>query len=230
MLNSAWPSFYWQLFDWYDVPTAGYFGVKNACAPVQLIYNYGTREVVAVNDAAPEASYSADIFWMDANGRTVKKYQRSFLSKERQPAVLEKIPAGKGFLSLELKDASGAVVARNFYCVPAKGGEYVWKKADWWGLPMTGYADLSFVTRLPAVKLDMETEPVADGILVKVTNNSDKVSYQNILKAFGEDGNLIAGPVWEDNFFSLRPGESRSILCKAQGAKITLDGWNSTVK
>ena len=55
MLNSAWPSMYWQLYDWYLVPTAGYFGVKNACAPVQLIYNYGTREVWCVNDAVPEA-------------------------------------------------------------------------------------------------------------------------------------------------------------------------------
>ena len=91
---------------------------------------------------------------------------------------------------------------------------------------MTGYADLSFVTNLPAVALDMETTPVDDGVRVKVTNNTNTVAYQIILKAFAKDGNLVAGPVWEDNFFSLIPGESRTVLCKAAGADIKLDGWN----
>ena len=52
------------------------------------------------------------------------------------------------------------------------------------------------------------------------------VSFQNILKAFGADGNLIGGPVWEDNFISLLPGESRTVLCTAPGAEIKLDSWN----
>ena len=61
MLNSAWPSLYWQLYDWYMVPTAGYFGTKKACAPVQLIFNYGDRCVWAVNDAVPLAEYTATV-------------------------------------------------------------------------------------------------------------------------------------------------------------------------
>ena len=59
MLNSAWPSMYWQLYDWYMVPTAGYFGTKKACEPVQLVFNYGDRCVWAVNDAVPLAEYTA---------------------------------------------------------------------------------------------------------------------------------------------------------------------------
>ena len=230
MLNSAWPSFYWQLYDWYNVPTAGYYGVKNACAPVQLIYNYGTREVVAVNDAAPEARYQANIYWYDNNGAPARSHSYEFLSRERKPVVLEKIPRGNGYLSLELKDASGNIVARNFYCVPAGFGEYVWDKADWWGIPMTSWPDLSFVSALPAVELDMETEPVEGGTVVRLANNSKSISYQNILKVFGDDGNLVPGPVWEDNFISLRPGETRTVLCRVPEARIVLDGWNSTVK
>ena len=45
MLNSAWPSLYWQQYDWYGVPTAGYYGTKKACEPVQLIFDYATRKV-----------------------------------------------------------------------------------------------------------------------------------------------------------------------------------------
>ncbi len=227
MLSSAWPSLYWQLYDWYGVPTAGYYGVKHACAPVQLIYNYGDRSVYAVNDAAPKADYSAEITFLGADSRKLIGKTVSFLSEERKPERLEKLPAGvPGFLSLVLRDAAGNVSARNFYCIGAGGGEYAWDKADWWGIPMTGFADLSFVTALPKADVSLETTPVDGGISVKLTNNSEVVSFQNILKAFGADGNLIGGPVWEDNFISLLPGESRTVLCTAPGAEIKLDSWN----
>lgn len=227
MLSSAWPSLYWQLYDWYGVPTAGYYGVKHACAPVQLIYNYGDRSVYAVNDAAPKATYSAEITFLGADSRKLIGKTVSFLSEERKPVRLEKLPAGvPGFLSLVLRDAAGNVSARNFYCIGADNGEYAWDKADWWGIPMTGFADLSFVTALPKADVSLETTPVDGGISVKLTNNSEVVSFQNILKAFGADGKLIGGPVWEDNFISLLPGESRTVLCTAPGAEIKLDSWN----
>lgn len=227
MLNSAWPSLYWQLYDWYGVPTAGYYGVKHACAPVQLIYNYGDRSVYAVNDAAPMATYSAEITFLGADSRKLIGKTVSFLSEERKPVRLEKLPAGvPGFLSLVLRDSAGNVAARNFYCIGAGNGEYAWDKADWWGIPMTGYADLSFVSALPKADVTLETTPVDGGISVKLTNNSEVVSFQNILKAFGADGNLIGGPVWEDNFISLLPGDSRIVLCTAPGAEIKLDSWN----
>ena len=226
MLASAWPSMYWQLYDWYLVPTAGYYGVKNACAPVQLIYNYGTREVWCVNDAIPEAYYSASVHFLDSESKTVSCNDYRFRSKARRPFVVETLPEGDGFLSLELKDADGNVIARNFYCVPAKGGEYVWKKADWWGIPMSGYANLGFVTNLPKAKVEMTSEATDNGILVKLENKGAAVAYQLILKAVGSDGNLIGGAIWEDNFFSLVPGESRTVLCREKGADIILDGWN----
>ena len=227
MLNSAWPSLYWQLYDWYGVPVAGYYGVKNACAPVQLIYNYGDGAVYAVNDAAPEARYSAEIIFCGKDSKKLIGKNMSFLSRERVPVKLEKLPKGvPGFLSLTLRDASGKAVAHNFYCVPAKGGEYVWDKADWWGIPMTGFADLSFVSALPKADVALETAPVEGGVSVTLTNNGSAVAYQNILKAFDAAGELIGGAIWEDNFISLLPGESRTVLCSVPGADIVLDTWN----
>ena len=227
MLNSAWPSLYWQLYDWYGVPTAGYYGVKHACTPVQLIYNYADRTIYAVNDAAPKARYSAEIRFYGKDSKKLIGRNCSFLSEERKPARLEKLPSGvPGFLSLVLKDASGAVVARNFYCIPAKNCLHDWAHADWWGIPILSYADLSFVSALPRADVSMETSPVEGGVKVVLTNKSVVVSFQNILKAYGADGNLIGGAIWEDNFISLLPGETRTVLCSAPGATIKLDSWN----
>jgi hypothetical protein len=36
MLNNAWPSIYWHLFDWYLQPAGGYFGAKKANEPVHV--------------------------------------------------------------------------------------------------------------------------------------------------------------------------------------------------
>jgi exo-1,4-beta-D-glucosaminidase len=38
MLNNAWPSLIWHLYDYYLVPAGGYFGTKKACEPVHVQY------------------------------------------------------------------------------------------------------------------------------------------------------------------------------------------------
>ena len=51
--------------------------------------------------------------------------------------------------------------------------------------------------------------------LVAVTNNSEYISYMNILKAKDEQGNLIVPAFWSDNFFPLLPGQTKTVTCKA---------------
>jgi len=51
MLNAAWPKMWWQLYDWYLMPTGAFYGAKKACQPLQLIYNYGDRSIYLVNDS-----------------------------------------------------------------------------------------------------------------------------------------------------------------------------------
>jgi len=60
---------------------------------------------------------------------------------------------------------------------------YDWKHAEWWGVNILEYADVSYVCRLPEVALAMQVEPVSGGFLVSMENPSETVAYQNILKA-----------------------------------------------
>ena len=230
MLNSAWPSLYWQLYDWYDVPTAGYYGVKAACEGVQLIYNYGDSKVYIVNDALPPVSGTATMYFYDKDSRLVKEASAVVTALEREPKAVFGPVKGPGFLSLVFAPEHGDK-SRNFYCIPAAGGTYDWDKADWWGCPMKSYADLSFVTNLPQAEVSMSAEPAPGGYLVTIKNNSEVIAYQNILKAKRSDGTLLSGPVWEDNFISLRPGESRTVSCTfpvdRKSVSLSLSGWNA---
>src|SRR6476620_8587422 len=55
MLNNAWPSIIWHLYDFYLRPGGGYFGTKIACEPVHVQYSYDDRSIVVVNDTQAEA-------------------------------------------------------------------------------------------------------------------------------------------------------------------------------
>src|SRR5678809_188339 len=49
MLNNAWPSMIWHLYDYYLLPAGGYFGTKTACEPVHPQYSYTDKAIVIVN-------------------------------------------------------------------------------------------------------------------------------------------------------------------------------------
>ena len=38
MLNNAWPSMIWHLYDYYLRPGGGYYGTKVACEPLHVQY------------------------------------------------------------------------------------------------------------------------------------------------------------------------------------------------
>ncbi|MCL5280708.1 MAG: glycoside hydrolase family 2, partial [Planctomycetes bacterium] len=56
MLNAAWPKMYWQLYDWYLMPTGALYGAKKACEPLQLVYDYGDNSIYFVGAVFPERS------------------------------------------------------------------------------------------------------------------------------------------------------------------------------
>ena len=234
MLNSAWPSLYWQQFDWYLVPTAGYYGTKKACAPVQLVYNYGDKAVYSVDELVSSADYVARLGIYGPDSKLQRSEEKLIHISRRSPAKVFEDIDGPCFLALELLDKDGKVVADNFYCVPAGHNEYAWKKADWCNTPISKYVDMSFVTSLPGTELKMQTVASKRRYTVTLRNDSEVIAYQNILKAKDSDGQLIPGAIWSDNFFAVLPGSSRTVTCtlpEGSGpANISMSGWNAEVR
>ncbi|MBW7453012.1 S-layer homology domain-containing protein [Paenibacillus sepulcri] len=56
MLNNAWPSLYWNMFDYYLNPNSSYFGTKIANEPLHILFDYGTKQVKIVNST--QTAYS----------------------------------------------------------------------------------------------------------------------------------------------------------------------------
>lgn len=231
MLNSAWPALYWQQYDWYLVPTAGYYGTQKANAPVQLVYNYGDHSVWAVNDVVPEGEYTAVLKVYGPDSKLRKTDRKKITAAPRVPAKVFKGIDGPCFIALELLNDKGQTVADNFYCVGKGNNKYDYKNSNWYQTPISEYTDLSFVTNLPETEVEMRT--IAGGLKynVTITNKTDVIAYQNILKAKDEAGELIPAALWSDNFFSLLPGQTKTVSCTlpagSPAATITMDGWNA---
>ncbi|MBQ6177063.1 MAG: glycoside hydrolase family 2 [Bacteroidales bacterium] len=213
MLNSAWPSLYWQQYDWYGVPTAAYYGTKKACEPVQLLFDYATRKVYAVNESADARELKATLQVFDAASKAVGKETKTVKVGYREVVPvfdLKRYDGKPHFVALALADGAKPVTD-NFYVLPAKDNEYNWKKTNWYITPITAYADLGFAFKQPKAEVEMT---VGDG-QVTLVNKSGVISYMNILKAKDAAGNLVVPFTWSDNFFPILPGETKVVTFRA---------------
>ena len=219
MLNSAWPSLYWQLYDWYGAPTAGYYGTKKACEPMQLIFDYADRKVYAVSEHPGACTLKASYTVYDDHSRKIGGESREVRLDFRQSLPvfdLRRFDGRPHFVALTLTTPDGTPVADNFYCLPARDNDYVWNRTNWYLTPISRHADLRFVFAQEPASVQMSVEQREGEYAVTLVNNSSVISYMNILKALDEDGQLVIPAFWSDNFFPLLPGQTKTVTCRVE--------------
>lgn len=247
MLNNGWPSEMWHLYDYYLQPAAGYFGAKKACEALHIQYSYDDASVVVVNsvnqnfheltaEAAVYNFHLRRLFYRKVKvGSPADSVQRLF----NLPS--ENIDTDVHFLELRLWDKAQRVVSTNFYWLPRKLSTYDWstehEKQHPYYTGVLSYEDLSMLNQLPKVHLDTSTSATrgAEGedVHVQVYNPSKNLAFQIHLAAVDKStGEEILPVLWEDNYFSLMPGESRVVnahydsVLKGGPTRLEVNGWN----
>ena len=238
MLNNAWPSLYWHLYDYYLQPAGGYFGTKKACEPVHIQYSYDDRSIVATNSLFEKfsgLSVSADLYdfelhktfsqqaWLDLPADSLQRVLTiPPLPSNAQPAVY--------FLKLLLRDPTGKLLSSNFYWLTTHPAQIEWSKTIYFDDPLppdstystsiytpaSRYDDFTELSRLPHARVSAlassRTSDRGPSVRVAVQNPSGHLAFQ-IRLAIHQKGNEgeILPVLWEDNYFELLPGESREI-------------------
>jgi exo-1,4-beta-D-glucosaminidase len=249
MLNNAWPSLIWHLYDYYLVPAGGYFGTKKACEPVHVQYSYDDNSVAVVNGTYEQLKgmkVSAKIYNLDAKEKASREATID-LSPDSSSRVFE-LPTVDGltktyFLRLQLRGAEGKPVSDNFYWLSTKLDVLDWaKKKDTVYTPQSEFGDLTGLNGLPQVQLEVQAVNLAEagrGVTqVRVRNPSNTLAFMVHLKITREKGGEEVTPIlWEDNYFSLLPGEQREVTARydvsaleGKGAVLALDGFNSAAQ
>ena len=212
MLNSARPSIYWQLYDYYLQPNAAYYAVKRSNQPVQLIYDYQRRAVFAVNETLKPVTLNAA---MRLIAGTVDQQEQKTLTLE-VGAVVKAFDisfASDAFLFLKATDTIDSKMAVNDYYLPSERDEYDWKKTNWVTTPITRYASYRTLDSLPRITCQLTSKRINNGYELTVSNPSTTVAFFQRLIVKDATGTLVCPAYWSDNYISLAPGESRTITC-----------------
>jgi exo-1,4-beta-D-glucosaminidase len=247
MLNNAWPSTYWHLYDYYLYPAGGYFGTKRACEPLHIQYSYDDRSIVVINgrqERVPGLTARAEVYDFE-----VKEIFSSEVKLDAEADSSTRVltvppfPAESAgavyFVKLVLRDRRKQEVSSNFYWLPAQLSKIDWDKTpDTAFTPIATFEDLNALNHLPRVRLQVGAKLVGgvDGkkVLVTLHNPSRNLAFQvhvGVRKAGSEDE--ILPVLWEDNYLALLPGESRGVTARymkgdvlGKQATVVVDGWN----
>jgi exo-1,4-beta-D-glucosaminidase len=246
MLNNAWPSLIWHLYDYYLVPAGGYFGTKKACEPVHIQYSYDDNSVAVINgtfSAINGLQASAKIYNIDAQEKAAKEAVIDAPPDSSKKAF--DLPAVTGlsntyFLRLRLQDSAGKLLSDNFYWLSTKPDTLDWAhKQDTVYTPQKDFADLTGLNSLPPVKVEATSaliasvhEPTLPLIRrVTVRNPGQTIAFMIHLRlTSGKGGDDVVPVLWEDNYFSLLPGETRELTVSyresGKPAVLEVDGFN----
>jgi exo-1,4-beta-D-glucosaminidase len=244
MLNAAWPKLYWQLYDYYLTPNGAFYGTMAACRPVNIIYNYGDRNLYATNDLYKELkAATAEIKIFDSNSKALLFQNVTVDLGENESKKIFEMPALKDltsvyFLDLRLTSKEGTELARNFYWLSTKPDILDEPKSDWFFTPNKSFADFTSLKNLPKVVIEVKESYTSSGdkqtVIVKVKNPSSYVAFFTEFKLKTKKARELILPVyWTDNYLSILPGEERELkasfsIADLHGDEPVLEysGWN----
>ena len=225
--NPAWPSVVWQVYDWYLRPNAGYYYAKNASAPLHVQLHPVTFAVMGVNATfAPARDLTLRVDLYDERAQRVGGTTRDVTLDPELSQELVRLADVAGwdagafrFVRLRLDARGGEPVAENFYWLAPKN-------------------DFRALNDLPPVELRATARATQRGDQVSITLT---VSNPSAHLAFfvsptvtrGAGGEEILPTFWSDSYFSVLPGETRTVVAsvdrfrlQGEAPHVRLEGWN----
>jgi exo-1,4-beta-D-glucosaminidase len=245
MLNNAWPSLIWHLYDFYLRPGGGYFGAKTALQPLDPIYGYDDNSIYLVNSRYWDVNavrVSTKVLNLDMTEKFSNESTVDVASDGVAKVISLPDLAGLSstyFVDLKVFDRAGKILGSNFYWLSTKPETLDWSKSTWFNTPTVTYADFTGLAQLPKVKLKVVHRSERKGEYeithVTVENPSKSLAFFIRLKVKrGRTGQEILPVRWQDNYISLLPGEKRDLTAEyrvsdlgGQEASVGVEGWNT---
>ncbi len=240
MLNSPWPEMYWQLFDYYLMPNAAYFGAKVAMRPYHIIYDYHRRSIFAVNDRLEDkngCTLKLRVYNINSQlkfGKEIALSLKANSSDEILSLAELNIPSVY-FIDTRLYDNSGKEIDNNFYWISPKDDilDYEDTSEAWYvTTPSKQYANFTALNNMAKVKVEnnitIKKGDTKTSFEVLLENKSNKIAFFIHLAINDKiTGETIAPVIWSDNYISLLPGETR--VLKASINNSNLEGKNTVL-
>ena len=232
MSNPAQPSFVWQLYHHDLEPNSSLFAVEKACEPLHVMLNEKTGDVFVINnhpEAVTNAIVHVSIYNLDgsvAAQRDMDAKAAASAATDLGPIALPEKLSPVYFIKLELSDSDGRLLSDNIY----------------WQAQTGRQDDLRDLNQLPAVTLKAAVARRNAGgkCLFDVTLHnpgSAIVLMTHVQLRRQRSGERVLPVYYTDNYISLTPNESKTIVIEAAQSDlkgetplIAVDGWNVGVE
>ncbi|KAF9737473.1 hypothetical protein PMIN04_009181 [Paraphaeosphaeria minitans] len=253
MLNNAWPSLHWNLFDYYMHPAGSYFGTKVGARLQHVAYDYLTHSVYLINRSKASLGLcTVDAELLDLNGTMISNTTTTAQLSPNNSTQLFEIPEinkirDVALLKLVLR-GNNTVLSRNVYHLTPEPDTLDFDNSTWYYTPVTKYADYRALNALSQVDLSVKTlvtKFISSKITVKVIlqNRSQlpavfvRLNLVDFSDSWNtsEDGYVDVVPVkWSDNYVTLWPEETLELEVDflhgdgrgRRAARIEIEGWN----
>ena len=226
MTQPAWPSTMWQILSSDYDTQASYYGVMSAAEPVHIQMNLPDLHAAVVNNTQrPIQNGTLRVRAVRGDGTSVFEHQQSISAPAEAvtPSFLVDVGTASAkepvYLEMELQDAQGALLSRNFY---------------WYAADSERYQGLNTLPQVPVTA--MAVAKASSGgdahITVMLENPGSAVVLTTKLTLLQKsNGERILPAYYSDNYVSLLPGEKRYVEISypeklEQAASIALRGWN----
>ena len=235
--NCSMPQVASRMWDWSLEPTASLYHTANSLEPLHAQFDYLKNTVSVVNDYYREfKNYKVIAQVYDINSKKV--FEESAVVNLPSDGVVNdaltiRFPENISqvhFIKLILKDENGKDVSSNFY----------WRSNDKYegsktltGPAASGFEDLSKLKQAK-VKLTYKVREDDNNYFVDITlrNTSGQIAFFNQLQFLNSKMSPIRPSFYTDNFFSLMPGEKKTVTIETakgklkDGVVLALKGWN----
>jgi exo-1,4-beta-D-glucosaminidase len=227
MLDSHWPSFFGNIFDYYLRPGGAYYGAKKGLRPLSVVFDsyatgdHSTAKVTVVNQTPRDRDdLRVRVRMYDLQGNL--RFDRAADNiKVGSGGTVEAMtlppgPADSGvfFVRCELLDKSGATVAENVYWQsqqkddigdPDNDSPFELQQTSW-----ADMTDLNWMAPVPlAVSAHHDSSGGQNGVVIQLHNPTQHIAFferAEITSAPNADEIL---PIeYDDNYVTVFPGET----------------------
>ncbi|MDR3250771.1 MAG: glycoside hydrolase family 2 [Tannerella sp.] len=227
-----------NMWDWSLEPTASLYYTANSLQPLHPQFDYLKNTVSVVNDyykSFDNYAVTATVYDIDSR-KTWSKSAKIDIPEDGVVNDVFKIEfpgdiSRVHFMKLILKDENGKEVSSNFYW--RSTDEYGGKKTLT-GPAVSGFEDLA---KLKRAQLNVSCKIREEGTLffvdITLKNKSSNIAFFNQIQLLDNKSFPVRPSFFTDNFFSLLPGESRSVTIETAvknlngtDARLVVKGWN----
>ncbi|RMZ68219.1 glycosyl hydrolase [Pyrenophora seminiperda CCB06] len=242
MLNNAWPSLHWNLFDYYLHPAGAFFGVQSALKDAQtLVYDYQANTVIFVDRRNPTPLKAPRTLNVEAQVLALsgKQVWTKKIDLHTQGASVQKLFAVDALatsrnetllLRLLLTSPSSPAttpLSRKTYWIAPNPDTLNWDNSTWYSTPVTSYSSFSSLSLMPQTRL----YATYNGSTVHLHNTGTLPAFFLRMTLVDLDGVDVVPVFWDDNYLTLWPGEEMDVGVRWTGGErvgvsVVLDGWN----